>query len=774
MGSRASYIVLVFALFVSTTSVIAQTLKLNEVMSLNNTVYPNAENKFYDWVELVNLSEDAVLMSDFSLSDDMEESWGFPDTTIQPGEFIIIYCSGDDENEIKSELHADFKISSSGEFLYLNQADTIIDMVELPALDEDQVYGRESDGEGFWRIQTPTPAASNMTSVALNHLFFSKESGFYEESIALVISDFNQNDTVLYTLDGSSPKFGASTTLIYSGPIIIESREGHENFYSMIQTSPDNGNFPWNEPSDQINKGTVVRAISYRGGNYNSELKEAVYFVNKNNEFDYSIPVVSLIVDSLDLFDFNTGILIPGVHYEESVLKSGNYFQKGRDWEKDVYFEFFDSSGALQLAQSAGLRIHGNLSRTYPQKSFRLYARDDYGDEDFDYPFFSSRDQSQYERLIVRNSYSGHGVAFRDMLVHELVKDENLDVMAGEPAVLYLNGEYWGIFDIRERPGKYYYQNKHGANKDSVDHIFGWGVVLDGSNAEHEEMKQFIIQNDMSHDENYSQVLDLIDMDNYITYMVTEIYLSNADWPANNIELWKEKGSGHKWRWQLVDLDASMKIERLDVNSLAHATGEPSTNFNVKWSIEIFNALLASDQFKNEFISKFLKMVDTTFDPERVLSYIDKYEKIYMKEIDAHIERWGNPVSVSNFQEKIDGMREFALSRPCVAKSHLLEFFDIDTMTITCDPTAVTVEEIAISPNPTFGGFNLKYYSEYSQSARIEIISTTGVVNYEESINLHNGINTIDLSISDSKPGLYLLRFLVDDRLHSARIYRAE
>lgn len=768
------YIILVNTLVFASNSVVAQSLRLNEVMSLNKSTFPSFENEYHDWVEIVNSTNTTIQLGSYALSDDMDEAWEFPDSTIQPGEFIIVYCSGESDDVIESELHADFKISSSGESLYLYEANTIVDQVEIPQLNDDQAYGRDVDGNGLWRIQTPTPSYSNTNSVALNHLFFSKESGFYQENVSLVISDINQNDTILYTLDGSRPVYGGEATYVYNSPILLVSRNGTPNFYSMIQTSPANGNYPWNEPSDQINKGSVVRAISFRNNQYNSELKESVYFVNENNEFDYSIPVVSLIVDSLDLFDFNTGILVPGVHYEETELKSGNYFQKGRDWEKDVYFEYFDSTGQRKLAQNAGLRIHGNLSRSFPQKSFRLYARDDYGDKYFDYPFFSSRDQNEYERLIVRNSYSGHGVAFRDMLIHDLVKDANLDVMAGQPSVLFLNGEYWGMFDIRERPGKHYYHNKHGANKDSIDHIFGWGQVLDGSISEYSEMKSFVIQNDMSIEENYSQLSELIDIDNYITYMVTEIYLNNTDWPSNNIEYWKQKGNNHKWRWQLVDLDAAMKIERVDINTLEHATGEPPSNFNVKWSIEIFNSLLESDQFKNAFISKFIEMVNTTFDPDRVVSYIDKYEAIYINEIHAHMERWGNPNSLSSFKEKINGMREFAVARPCITKSHLVEFFDIDTMNIACDPTAIKAEEISVSPNPTFGGFNLKYYSESSREARVKIVSTTGVVTNDRYINLHVGINYIDLSITDSAPGLYVLHFLVDEELHTTRIYRAQ
>jgi Leucine-rich repeat (LRR) protein len=544
---------------------------------------------------------------------------------------------------------------------------------------------------------------------AVKPAVFSHESGFYTEGFYLTISTDEPGGKIYYTLDGSEPALTPGlepmgSTQAYTGPLLVQSRVGEPNLLANIPTSN------WKEyiPSNSVFKASIVRAIVMDLQGAQSNLGTQTYFVDEHINLRYTFPIVSIVTDSDYFFDDEIGIYVPGNLYEEiteSFRNPANYTQQGRKWERPVFFQMFDTSGEVLIGQNIGIRIHGGASRALNVKSLRIYARtlyDEYGL--LHYNFFPAlndrlRDgkiESQ-ETLIIRNGGQGAtNIIFRDVLAQSLLLHTKMDVQGYKPVIVFFNGEYWGIHNIRTRYDEHYFQSYYGINSDEL-------LVLEGRNAglrfgviddiDNHYLSIFsIIDKDhvknnyetvstLSDDKIYQQVINHVDIDNFIIYYISHIYFNNIDF-LNNTYLWKKKlraedsvhsasyGHDGRWRWMILDVDWGFRSQEED----------RLKNFKTDNTIAtyLFRSLLQNDEFRRSFINQFADHLNTTFREQVVIDKINENETLYSPDTQEHLYRWGAlGGSYNSWLKNIEKIREFARLRPTYQREHIRDYFDL-------------------------------------------------------------------------------------------------
>lgn len=554
-------------------------------------------------------------------------------------------------------------------------------------------------------------------------LTFSHLAGFYEQGFSLILTS-QEGTTIYYTLDSSEPN---ELSTLYTSPIWIEESWVEANGEEVIIAPDDQGNVPdptypismirttslyWMSPKEDVFKATVVKAIAIDDETgIKSEVITQTYFVHPTIFDLYTFPIISLSTDINHLYDYETGINIPGIHYDQNIdekgvqqatqdafgslthpgqNRTGNYFQSGDLWEKPVYVEYFTKQGVRVLSQNAGLRLHGGLSRKYTIKSYRLYADNRYDDNDtFQYPFFSDKDVSEYKRIILRNGGQTYQYTLMgDAVAQSVLKPLMLDMQYSTPVILFINGEYFGIRNIRDRLDQYYLATHYNLNPDNVTILTGHAFIDEGSvldQAHYQRMYTYASTKDLSIQKNYNKMNTWMDMDNYIDYMIAELYFGNVDWPQNNISYWRKSGGYHpdapyghdgRWRWMIQDLDASFGASwgttQADQNPFERLTGD-------SWkTAKLFHELLENDQFKAAFIYRMTELLSTIYDETRVSTLVEDAIDLYQEEMPDHIARFGYPTSMSTWESYSGRMIDFANERPEILKTYLESWFQIE------------------------------------------------------------------------------------------------
>ena len=747
----------------------AGSVLINEIMPSNNITISDEDGDYCDWIELYNGTSEPVDLDGFMISDDEEEpdKWIFPSIVIEPYSYLLIFASG--KNRLSGPyLHTNFKIKASGEpVIFSDPGGSVLDQMNAGDIEHDVSYGRTTDGgcqlDYFY---VTSPGSGNAANMSYRPLEFSHDGGFYGEPFLLSLTTADTATKIYYTIDGSAPNPDSAGTYFYSSPIEIFDATTLPNNISMIPTTPDhNTSFPaWQPPAENIRKALVVRAVTFTGSQQTSKVYTNTYFVDSGIITAFSMPVFSVVTDSLNLFAYDSGIYVPGQFYDSTVVKSGNYYQTGIEWEKTIHLEYFSVTGECLLDQDAGMRMHGDLTLTAPLKSVKLYARSDYGDKKFRYTLFPDLPFTEYKRFILRTPFAAHlNTIITDGVIHDLAKTLDVDRMAVQPVLVFFNGEYWGIHTMRERQEKYYLQQHHGINSDSVDILGGWGYVLEGDAENYSQLYQFIENNDLSIPENYEYVKNRIDIDSYIDYYITETYFGNRDWPGNNFKFWHPQTGDGKWRYLLYDLDAAFKDPYF--NALAQASTDiDTTGYSPFWATLIFRKLLENNDFVDQFVERYTEVVNTIYSTENVIARIDSFENIYIQELEPHIARWLWPSSVDSWKERLNALRWFAAERPCVMKTQLKEFFGLDSVNIICDTTSSVVppgdkRRIIVYPNPVKAGNTLMvetFFEDWvSEIAVFDIMGRKIITFYPQREKEY--ATTIAVPLGDLEQGIYLV-----------------
>jgi len=512
-------------------------------------------------------------------------------------------------------------------------------------------------------------------------LVFSHPQGFYTSPFKLTISNIPQGATIRYTLNGMIPD---SSSNVYNDSLIIQDLSDKPNSISLIPTNPLDspyGWYLWKPPQNNINKATVLRLKVFTGVSGSDYTYTLTYWVDPIiSERYHNFPVVSIVTDSLSFYDYNTGIYIPGLQYDLYGTwewwggDNANYSLRGDEWERKANLAFFEGNGDLAFQQNVGIRIHGGGTRVFPQKSLRIYARSEYGTSKMNYRFFPDKNVHSFKRVLFANNGQDFiEGGMNDVISSILIKNMNVDIQAFRPAILFVNGEYWGIHSIRDRLDNYYLAYTHGADPDNVDIIEGDGLPEEGDSTNYREMIHYLENNSLTDNENYSYVSSWIDIPAYIDYVIAKQYLGIVDWPANNSKCWREKINGAKWRWFTYDNNGAISF--LYDNTIGNSIAEENMQLpNQDWSTLILRSLLKNQGFKHEYLERFDYHIQNTFNPDRVINCIDSISNLMLPVYDEHILRWSYPANMGIRDEMIAKMKDFAVGRPEIIRSQLRQF----------------------------------------------------------------------------------------------------
>lgn len=751
----------------------AQSFYINEFVARNTTGIVDEDGDHEDWLELYNAGVAPQSLYGYGLSDDINEpfKWACPDVEVGPGEFVIVFCSG--KNRLWGPyLHTNFSIRRSGEDVLLTSPEgTVIDHIVPVALAIDHAFARTVDGTGYWeRTDEPTPGFSNHSAEVL---VFSHQSGHYAETIDLSVASV-QGNAVRYTLDGSQP---TATSLIFEETLAFGADNAPPSSIAHISTS-----MSWNDPSAEVMRVHTIRAQAYDDDVPVSRVYSKTYLVGAEVIERYGMyPIVSIQMDHGSLFNHDTGIYVPGAHFNVSNMDwTGNYFMRGIDWERDAHIEYFDE-GQLKWAQDIGVRIHGGKTRSQPQKSLRLYARESKGAHKFHYKIFDTRAKTVFDKFILRAHFGcWNRTMIKDGLSGYTARDLDFDSQHSAPAIIFINGEFWGIQTFRDRLDANFFEEEYSVEKDSVDILLhgsgthpnngtDWGIVT-GDNADYLALIDFIANNPLSEPENYAHVKTVLDVNSMIEFYCTSIYLNQYDWPSNNHKVWRARGST-KWRWMMYDFDSAWGYRPVGFNLLsyaAHPTG--SSIYNTPYTTFLFRELLESEAFRQHFIHRYACLMNEEFTPEALEADIDHFKAMYDPAAVEQIDRWGNVASYSLWNLMIDSkLYDFAAFRRNHAIAHVASYFgiDFDPDDYDCDvqwgdsddeEEEVLVEgyertepALHVYPNPseTLVWVDLE---GCSQSAHIQVFDMTGSIVFNDRYRFHQQVD-----LSHLHAGMYLV-----------------
>ena len=540
---------------------------------------------------------------------------------------------------------------------------------------------------------------------------FSEPSGFYGSSFELSIEVDHATAQIYYTTDGSEPD---QNSIPYEGPITLDSREGEPNDISEIPTNsfgPDHVNRAgWRPPQGEIFKINVIRARAFLDDGTTGEIASASYLIDPESEDGqrYTMPVISILTDPGNFFDDEIGIYVEGETGQ-------NFHQRGREWERPAYIEFLEPDGQIGFGQDAGVRIHGGSSRDRPKKSLRVYARSDYSKTWFNYPIFKDKPVPRYKRFLLRNSGNDWSEAlFRDAYMQRLIQNNtDTDVQHSRPAIVFLNGEYWGIHNLRDRYDRRYLESHYGVDPDRITMLQNNAVLDNGIEEgipDYEELYSFITENPMAESGYYDQLFDRMDIPNFIDYYIMHIYSRNTDWPGNNQRFWKYLdgttevdmpfAQDARWRWMIFDLDFGfgLQFDYVANNAEAYGDNDPYHNTlafaleeegpdwpNPPWSTALLRNMLENETFRDSFVNRFANHLNTSFRPDQATAILDSMKAVYEPEVEENYHRWNEP-SYSHWENDIEVMRNFAEQRAGAMFEILDEHFDLNgTEEITVD-----------------------------------------------------------------------------------------
>ena len=709
----------------------AQGIVINEIMTSNTSVNTDEDGDYQDWVELYNSGATAVNLAGYGLTDDAATpfKWTFPAVTMQPGAFLLIYCSDKNRAVAGQPLHTNWKISSGGETITLTSAASVtVSSYPATVIPQNMSSGHAPDGTGpFMFFPTPTPGAANTTqaySEILPEPTFSQQSGFYTAGFNLTISTPVAGATIYYTLDGSEPSqanLGGTTyqyknvyaenpgdtsgplltqsyqSMVYSAPINIVDRSPLPNKIANISTTYDND--PTYIPDAPIFKGTVVRAIVVKPGSLSSPIATKTYFISPAGSAEFALPVISISINEDRFFDYEDGIQVAGIDFDTwraanptaSPLweEVGNFYRRGSANEKVGNFTYF-VNGAEVLNQNVGIRSRGGNSCSFPQKAMNIYARAELGAAKLDYKFFSDLEDDSFARIMLRNGGGDfYGTMFRDELNQTIVSGLN-ETESYQPAVVFLNGEYWGILNIREKYDNNYFDRVIG--NDDIDFLEDEGIwaanIEEGDNLDFIDMNNYINNNSLVPDANYAYIQTRMDVNSFMDYQISNIFLDNADWPGTNQHFWRTRnpfnpgapyGNDGRWRWAFHDLDDTLGVGSgaIEYNSLAAATATNGPEWpNPAWSTLYLRKFLENPAFKQNFINRFADLMNTYFLSGRTTGILTGYQTALAPEIQGHIDRW-ETLQPGDYDWLIEWETDFLNQRPAFQREHIRTKFGI-------------------------------------------------------------------------------------------------
>ena len=557
------------------------------------------------------------------------------------------------------------------------------------------------------------------------------------------IFPFYQNHHIRYTTNGNRPT--AASTL-YTEPLLLdESLYSTSDIYT-IKMSLDSYYFV----PDSVQHCIVIRAAVFdQNENCISEVATNSYFIRSLGCDTHGLPVVSLCADSLDLFDYDHGILVPGAFYDPlDSLNTGNYYQTGDEWERLANVEYYDH-GPEVVNQLAGLRTQGLKSRRFQQKAMKIYAREQYGKKRFEHRFFEDIPNDSFKHLTLKPFYASFNqTGVNDYLANRFASFLNLETLASRPAVLFLNGEYWGIYFVHEKPDERYLEDHLGVDPEQVTILDGWNPSVDcGDPQNYIDLFQWMSDVDLTDPEAYAYAASKIDIDNFIDYFIFELFWENTDWPNNNMRCW-QLGDG-KWRWIFFDGDACMCWMTYYAFDYAVYEGDDTWPSSRKATL-FFRKLFVNENFKRQFNARFKELANTVFSYTNTGPMFEEIKDLLAAEIPFQAERFGCPTDIETWNTNMGHTQWFLMRRSTGILDVLEEFMNWQ---LPDEPHYV----FSMYPNPTSGELHLLIDSDRYSYEQVAVYDVLGRQVSSQYSLITLGSNELLLNL-DLTPGVYVLK----------------
>ncbi len=614
-----------------------------------------------DWVELYNGSGESLTLSGWHISDDDGELYKYElsGITIPAGGYAYFYCSSKSSEQNAST--APFGISGSGETLFLTDAGGYIaDVFTLGVQDVGITSGRMRDAKSGERVffATATRGKENPQTYYSSYApspVFSNTRLYCAEPFDLSVACANAAAEIRYTLDGSEP---SADSALYTEPL-------------------------------HISDNAVIRAAAFIDGRLMSRITTRTYLF----EQEHSLPVVAIAMSESAFHEMYSAI------------------EKTPKVERECFMQFFAEDGKLGVETGAGLRVGGSSTRVFPQKTLNVYFRSGYGRSSVTYPFFENYSVNTFKSLVLRNSgQDAYNARIRDAFASMAVLDLNVDAAASSFVVVYINGEYWGIYDLKENQNEDYLAAHYGVDPDTVEIIKRNTVVLAGKSSEDfirvraygvnypGGIKEYYYRSGMVAatpvpegqtpdpnatpssnapsvnpltEERYAQYTEWVDPESIADYLIARSYFYDGD--MFNQKYWRTTDYAVRWRAVFYDSDFMMGSGSPNgsvLSSYFRVTGVPSANGTLS-NMDLYCALNSNAQWRQAFIVRYIYVVKYYFSDERILSLYDSMTQELSPEMERHIALWGKPASVSQWEKNIATLRDGLSKRPQIALSQL-------------------------------------------------------------------------------------------------------
>lgn len=616
---------------------------INELLASNAINLADPDFQAYsDWVELYNANGSPADLSGWTLSDDLGEpaKWAFPAGTVVPaGGFLLVWADGE-----STGLHTSFKLSADGEVLTLFTAGGVLaDEIEFSTQQTDISYGRKTDGGAPWGLfPHPSPGASNNAQTFFKDFVwavpvFSRSGGFFDGPLTVDIQNLTGYGVVRYTTDGSNP---ASDSPVFSQPLNLTAT-------------------------------TVVKARLFLADRLPGPVVTNTYFIGEHFE-ERGLAVLSISSHPDYFFSPDSGI----------------YVQDFKpDWEVPIHLEFYEPDGLLGFHHDAGASIGGENAWILPEKMLNVFSRKQYGGSHIAYQLFPGNPRTQFEDLILRcsgNDWSN--TLFRDGMQQGLAaQTADLDIQDFRPCAVYINGQYFGIHNIREKQDKEYTELYRGIDPDSLDYIENNGEVKEGNALAYQQMVDLLnagVQSDAAF-----QALDqMADTRDFTDYIISQIFTANTSW-GHNIALFRGQNGATRWRWLPHDYDRGFDLANVGGTSMAWATATNGADWtNPAWGTLFLRKMLENNTFKEDFITRFADHLYVTYNPATINRRVDRHADWIRGEIPYHVARWagttssyGNGIpSVAFWENEVAKLKTFGQQRNAYMWQDLDQYFNLD------------------------------------------------------------------------------------------------
>ena len=487
----------------------------------------------------------------------------------------------------------------------------------------------------LWLLESRLGQQTELEPMAVQ---FSRPTGYYEAGIRLGMDVAAPGALVRFTTDGSLPT--ATNGTEYDEPLFLSA-----------------------DPESVV----VVRARAIAEDGTPGPEASATYFLG----LEATVPVISLIVEPDSLWSWDRGIFFrPG--------------DKGREWERSSEIVYLDDSKRVGFSAPVGLRVHGGASRWSEKKSLRLYFRSEYGLAELDYPLFPDGQLTNFKRLILdaggqdQPSQAGNGTLLRKPLVTRLAKETEVIVAESQPVVLFINGQLWGVYHLRERMDPIYFADHFDiGDLDILGSLYYDPEPMAGEWIHWDELMSYVELNDLSQPDHYEYILSQIDVDNFIDYHALQLFIGNLDWPQKSQDRFYPHIQGGKWHWFLWDSDITFGpdfgggvlpdpitwlLTREEANSGRKQIAQQEN--------QLFRKLMANPEFELAFVRRLEALLNTTFLPEAVIAELEILVDQVGPDIYYEIHRWQ---SSGNWTDNIEQMREYARQRPDIIRQNAIE-----------------------------------------------------------------------------------------------------